>query len=114
MDLKNIESRKQEIRDFAWRILDVVLRGTFKHHETGEILLPFVVLRRLDCMLEHSAADVRNQAEQLKTQGFDEETVDRMLKSAAVEVTERAELLQSVGIRFRETGSGSTEYQVQF
>ena len=73
--MKNIESRKKDIRDFAWRILDVVLRGTFKHHETGEILLPFVVLRRLDCMLAQSAADVRNQAEQLKSQGFDEETV---------------------------------------
>ena len=83
MESTNKESGKPDV-GFAWRILDVVLRGTFKHHETGEILLPFVVLRRLDCMLEHSAADVRKQAEQLKTQGFDEETVDRMLKSAAV------------------------------
>ena len=45
--------------DFAWRILDNVLRGTFKHHETGQILLPFVVLRRLDCKFEPSSLAVR-------------------------------------------------------
>ena len=56
--VKNTRTEKEETRlmietntpnvdvQFAWRILDDVLRGTFKHHETGQILLPFVVLRR--------------------------------------------------------------------
>ena len=27
-------------------------RGAFKQHEYGDVILPFVVLRRLDCVLE--------------------------------------------------------------
>jgi type I restriction enzyme M protein len=38
--------------DFIWEVADDVLRNTFKRHEYGDIILPFVVLRRLDCVLE--------------------------------------------------------------
>jgi len=38
--------------DFIWEVADDVLRGTFKQHEYGDVILPFVVLRRLDCVLE--------------------------------------------------------------
>lgn len=36
---------------FVWRITDDVLRDTFKKNEIGEVLLPFVVIRRIDCIL---------------------------------------------------------------
>lgn len=36
---------------FAWRITDDVLRDTFKKNEIGEVMLPFVVIRRIDCIL---------------------------------------------------------------
>lgn len=42
----------QELSNFIWGICDDVLRGLFKPHEYGEVVLPFVVLRRLDCVLE--------------------------------------------------------------
>lgn len=42
----------QEISSFIWNVCDDVLRGLFKPHEYGDIILPFVVLRRLDCVLE--------------------------------------------------------------
>ena len=38
--------------NFIWQIADDILRGTFKQHEYGEVILPFVVLRRLDCVFE--------------------------------------------------------------
>lgn len=37
---------------FVWRITDDVLRDTFKKNEIGEVILPFVVIRRIDCILE--------------------------------------------------------------
>ncbi|WP_259016602.1 type I restriction-modification system subunit M [Emticicia fluvialis] len=42
----------QEVSSFIWNVCDDVLRGLFKQHEYGDIILPFVVLRRLDCVLE--------------------------------------------------------------
>jgi len=42
----------QNISSLIWGIADDVLRGTFKPNEFGRIILPFVVLRRLDCVLE--------------------------------------------------------------
>jgi type I restriction enzyme M protein len=44
--------------DFIWEVADDVLRGTFKQHEYGDVILPFVVLRRLDCVLEDRKDDV--------------------------------------------------------
>ena len=42
----------REKANFIWSIADDILRGTFKRHEYGEVILPFVVLRRLDCVFE--------------------------------------------------------------
>ena len=42
----------QNISSLIWGIADDVLRGTFKPNEYGRIILPFVVLRRLDCVIE--------------------------------------------------------------
>lgn len=36
---------------FIWSVADL-LRGDFKAHEYGQVILPFTVLRRLDCVLE--------------------------------------------------------------
>lgn len=45
-------SNHNEISSFIWSVADDVLRGLFKQHEYGDVILPFVVLRRLDCLLE--------------------------------------------------------------
>ena len=42
----------QDKANFIWTVADDILRGTFKQHEYGDIILPFVVLRRLDCVME--------------------------------------------------------------
>jgi len=42
----------QEQANFIWQVADDILRGAFKQHEYGEVILPFVALRRLDCVLE--------------------------------------------------------------
>ena len=42
----------QELAQLVWNVADDVLRGLFKPHEYGDITLPFLVLRRLDCLLD--------------------------------------------------------------
>ena len=51
-------SNHNEISSFIWNVCDDVLRGLFKQHEYGDIIIPFVVLRRLDCVLEGKKDDI--------------------------------------------------------
>ena len=44
----------QELANLVWNVADDVLRGLFKPHEYGDITLPFLVLRRLDCILDEA------------------------------------------------------------
>ncbi len=46
------QNNKRPDIGFVWRITDDVLRDTFKKNEIGEVILPFVVVRRIDCILE--------------------------------------------------------------
>lgn len=41
----------QALSSFIWSVADL-LRGDFKQSEYGKVILPFTVLRRLDCVLE--------------------------------------------------------------
>jgi type I restriction enzyme M protein len=41
----------QALSSFIWSVADL-LRGDFKQSEYGRVILPFTVLRRLDCVLE--------------------------------------------------------------
>lgn len=43
---------KQNLSSLIWSTADEILRGDFKANEYGRIILCFVVLRRLDCVLE--------------------------------------------------------------
>jgi type I restriction enzyme M protein len=39
------------LSSFIWSVADL-LRGKYKPHEYGRVILPFTVLRRMDCVLE--------------------------------------------------------------
>ena len=47
---------------FVWSIADQ-LRGVYKPHQYGGVILPFTILRRLDCILEPTRDDVRALAQ---------------------------------------------------
>lgn len=49
-----MSEKYSEISSFVWSVCDDLLRGLFKGHEYGDVVLPFLVLRRLDCVLEPS------------------------------------------------------------
>ena len=59
-------SINNEISSFIWSVCDDVLRGLFKQHEYGDVILPFVVLRRLDCVLEGKKEDIIKIHEEYK------------------------------------------------
>ena len=54
------------IESFIWGICDDVLRGLFKQHEYGDVILPFLVLRRLDCVQEEHKDQVVELYNELK------------------------------------------------
>ena len=56
-----------QISSFIWNVCDDVLRGLFKPHEYGDVILPFTILRRLDCVLEPHKDDVYNIYEEYKS-----------------------------------------------
>jgi len=56
-----------EKANFIWTVADDILRGTFKQHEYGDIILPFVVLRRLDCVLEKHKDEVIDTFDRYKS-----------------------------------------------
>jgi type I restriction enzyme M protein len=65
----------QEISGFLWSIADSVLRDDFKRGKYPDVILPFTVLRRLDCVLAPSKprvlkryADLHGKLENLEGQ----------------------------------------------
>jgi type I restriction enzyme M protein len=65
---------------FVWKVADK-LRGHFKPHEYGSVMLPLLVLRRLDAVLEPTKAKVLAKATELDAAG--QTTVDPILKRVA-------------------------------
>jgi type I restriction enzyme M protein len=59
-------SNHNEISSFIWNVCDDVLRGLFKQHEYGDVILPFLVLRRLDCVIEPKKDEIIELYNELK------------------------------------------------
>lgn len=48
----------QALASFIWSIAEL-LRGDYKQSDYGKVILPFTVLRRLDCVLEPTKGGAR-------------------------------------------------------
>lgn len=57
---------------FIWSVADL-LRGDYKQSEYGRVILPFTVLRRLDCVLEPTKAAVLAEKEKREKAGINPE-----------------------------------------
>lgn len=60
----------QQLSSFIWSVADL-LRGDYKQADYGKVILPFTVLRRLDCVLEPTRAAVLAEYEARKGLGVD-------------------------------------------
>lgn len=57
---------------FIWSVADL-LRGDYKQSEYGKVILPFTVLRRLDCVLESTKEAVLKEKEKREAAGLNPE-----------------------------------------
>jgi type I restriction enzyme M protein len=69
-----------EIAEFLWKIADLV-KDDYEAKDYEDVILPFTLLRRLDCVLEKNREAVRKAAEKYKK--TPEQTRDALLKKAA-------------------------------
>ncbi len=69
------------LASFIWSVADL-LRGDFKQSQYGRIILPFTLLRRLECVLESSKNDVLAQYEKVKVMNLPEDGMEKMLLRA--------------------------------
>ena len=63
---------QQSLSSFIWSVADL-LRGDYKQSEYGKVILPFTVLRRLDCVLEPTKEAVLVEQAARKKQGLNAE-----------------------------------------
>ena len=63
---------------FIWSVADL-LRGDFKQSQYGRIILPFTLLRRLECVLEPSKEAVLAQYDKVKAMNLPEDGMEKML-----------------------------------
>ncbi|RKE90275.1 type I restriction-modification system subunit M [Ichthyenterobacterium magnum] len=75
------QNNKVEV-GFIWQITDDVLRDAFKKNEIGDVVLPFVVIRRLDCILQPVNAKVRETFEKFHDKLSSEKLIPVLRKAA--------------------------------
>ncbi|SDG67100.1 type I restriction-modification system subunit M [Roseospirillum parvum] len=60
---------QQSLSAFIWSVADT-LRGNYKQSEYGRVILPFTVLRRLDCVLQPTKQTVLEEFKAKETMGI--------------------------------------------
>ena len=69
---------------FIWSVADL-LRGDFKQSQYGRIILPFTLLRRLECVLEQSKPAVLAKHVEVGKLNLPEEAYEKMMLRATDE-----------------------------
>ncbi|PZD79653.1 class I SAM-dependent DNA methyltransferase [Mesonia sp. K7] len=70
----------KESANFIWSIAEL-LRGDYKQSDYGKVILPFTVLRRLDCVLESNKEEVLKKYNQVKSMNV--QNLDPILNKVA-------------------------------
>jgi type I restriction enzyme M protein len=74
---------QQNLASFIWSLADL-LRGDFKQSQYGRVILPFTILRRLECVLKARKPQVLKQVEKLKgMKNLEAEAREKFLLKAA-------------------------------
>ena len=70
-----------QVAAFIWSVADL-LRGDFKQSQYGRVILPFTLLRRLECVLAQSKAAVVAEHERIQALKLPEEAQEKFLLRA--------------------------------
>ena len=73
-----MESHHSQIVSLIWNIADDVLRDVFLRGQYRDVILPMVVLRRLDALLEPTKEEVEEELQQQKELGLDDVDEDAL------------------------------------
>ncbi|SCY34403.1 type I restriction-modification system subunit M [Microvirga guangxiensis] len=76
--MNQYQATNTTLADFIWKNADD-LWGDFKHVEFGKIILPFTLLRRLECVLEPTRSQVLETAKSMADSGIDLDPVLRQI-----------------------------------
>lgn len=68
--------------DAIWKILDECLHLVFKRNELGDVIFPFITLRRMDCLLADVNDKVRQTNDNMKDK-IEPEKLDLLLRKVA-------------------------------
>ena len=60
----------KNLANFIWQVADL-LRGDYKRADYGKVILPFTVLRRLECVLEPTRDDVLAEMDKWQAKGVE-------------------------------------------
>jgi len=74
-----VTNNVKDLASFIWSIADL-LRGDFRQSEYGKVILPFTVLRRLDCIIETNKAEFSKAYDEKKSQ-FSGDVPEPIIKS---------------------------------
>jgi type I restriction enzyme M protein len=64
------DTTPKNLANFIWQVADL-LRGDYKRSDYGKVILPFTVLRRLECVLEPTRQAVLKEAEKWADRNVD-------------------------------------------
>jgi len=75
----------KSLTSFIWSVADL-LRGSFKQSEYGQVIMPFVVMRRLDCLLEGTKEAVLDAYQSLPDDADENFKAWRLQKAADTDI----------------------------
>tara|TARA_R110001599_G_C12276626_1_gene662557 strand:- start:22173 stop:24521 length:2349 start_codon:yes stop_codon:yes gene_type:complete len=81
MSSSDQNSTPNNLAAYCWSIADL-LRGDFKQSQYGRIILPFTLLRRLECVLETTKDDVIAEVSRIRPMNLPEEAEEKLLLRA--------------------------------
>jgi type I restriction enzyme M protein len=73
-----VAENHQRLADKIWAVADK-LRGPYRPPQYRKVMLPLIVLRRLDCVLEPTKDHVLKQYQALKARKLSPEAVEKAL-----------------------------------
>ena len=77
------QNERQDLVGFIWSIADK-LRGPYHPPQYRRVMLPLIMLRRLDCVLEPTKEALLAKKAQLEARGIEDVALEKALSKAAV------------------------------
>src|SRR6476646_9884997 len=86
----------QALSSFIWSVADL-LRGDYKQSEYGKVILPFTILRRLDCVLEATKPKALTELASISKSGLNPDPFLRRITGQTVYNTSPLDLVKLLG-----------------